>query len=245
MKTIRKEEFYQKKNCQDWQEVLKIDNFEKHRLKNWTKIDGEFYYIKELCNYNEIIGELIANSLNLKSAHYEIGKYKKKLKYMTKNFKEDGKEYLKIYETEFHNKDNILDLMDRDLRNEVLKMYALDIFMMQTDRCNINVMFEKENGKLKLAPLYDYSCAYLEIYNNFIAYRNCIQNIYMYDKDIYEFMNKYPIMYNYLQIIDNTDYLKLLKDELLKYEIELKKREEDYIEREFNEGHMLVKRMVN
>ena len=66
----------------------------------------------------------------------------------------------------------------------------------------------------------------------------------MYDKDIYKFLNKYPIMYNYLQIIDNTDYLKLLKDELLKYEIELKKREEDYIEREFNEGHMLVKRMV-
>ena len=30
MKTIRKEEFYQKKNCQDWQEALKIDNFEKH-----------------------------------------------------------------------------------------------------------------------------------------------------------------------------------------------------------------------
>lgn len=244
MKEIKKQDFYKKRKCQDWQEKIGVEDYEKNRLKNWALIDDKYYYIKELINYNEIIGEIIANSLDLQSAHYEIGKYKKKLKYMTENFKEPGKEYLKIYQTELNNRRDILDIISNELRNEILKMYALDIFMMQTDRCNVNLMFVKENDKLRLAPLYDYSNAYLDIGRGYHSYRNCIKNLVMTEKQINKFMNDYPSIYNYLNIIDNTDYLKLLKEELLNYEIELSKKEEKKIEREFEEGHNIIKRMM-
>ena len=151
MKTINKEDFYNKKTCKDWQEKIGVEEFEKNRLKNWAYIDGKYYYIKDIFNYNEIIGEIIADSLNLDSAHYEIGKYKRKNKYMTENFKKPGKEYLKIYQTELNNRKDILDIVNNDLKHDLLKMYALDIFMMQIDRCNVNLMFVKENDKETLA----------------------------------------------------------------------------------------------
>ena len=245
MKTINKEDFYNKKTCIDWQEKIGVEDFEKNRLKNWAKIDGKYYYVKDFENYNEIIGEIIAKSLNLDTAHYEIGKYKRKNKYMTENFKEKGKEYLKIYQTELNNRRDILDIVNNDLRNDLLKMYALDIFMMQTDRCNVNLMFVKENDKLRLAPLYDYSYAYLDMASGYIAYRNCIRNIYMTEKSINKFMEEYPSLANYINIILNTDYLKLLKEELLQYEIELTKKEESKTESNFEEGNKILKRMVN
>ena len=244
MKTINKEDFYNKKTCTDWQEKIGVEEYEKNRLKNWANIDGKFYYIKEVVNYNEIIGELIAKSLKLDTAHYEIGKYKRKNKYMTENFKEEGKEYLKIYQTELNNRKDILDIVNNDLRNDLLKMYALDIFMMQTDRCNVNLMFVKENDKLRLAPLYDYSNAYFNLSTGYLGYRNCIRNVYMIKESIDKFMNEYPHIEDYMNIILNTDYLKLLKEELLKYELELSKKQESYTECKFEEGSMLLKRMI-
>jgi hypothetical protein len=244
MKTINKEDFYNKKTCTDWQNKIGVEEYEKNRLKNWAYIDGKYYYIKDILNYNEIIGEIIADSLNLDSAHYEIGKYKRKNKYMTENFKKPGKEYLKIYQTELNNRKDILDIVNNDLKHDLLKMYALDIFMMQTDRCNVNLMFVKENNKLRLAPLYDYSYSYLDLALGFIAYRNCIRNVYMTENAIGRFMNDYPEIVKYMNIILNKDYLTLLKNELLKYEIELSKKEEKNIEREFEEGSKILKRMV-
>ena len=57
MKTINKEDFYNKKTCTDWQNKIGVEDYEKNRLKNWAYIDGKYYYIKDIHNYNEIIGE--------------------------------------------------------------------------------------------------------------------------------------------------------------------------------------------
>ena len=66
----------------------------------------------------------------------------------------------------------------------------------------------------------------------------------MTENAIGRFMNDYPEIVKYMNIILNKDYLTLLKNELLKYEIELSKKEEKNIEREFEEGSKIIKRMV-
>ena len=73
MITIDESNFY--KGNQKWIEEIKLDEEEQDRIYNWAKIDGKYYYIKSNFNkYHEIMGQMIAESLNLDTAKYGLCK---------------------------------------------------------------------------------------------------------------------------------------------------------------------------
>ena len=54
-------------------------------------------------------------------------------------------------------------------------MYAIDIYMRQMDRADVNILFEKTNEGYELAPLYDYTSSMAG--NYFKTYYNGINDI--------------------------------------------------------------------
>ena len=125
-------------------------------------------------------------------------------------------------DTEYVIKMNKLDYFKgfktyEQLKQDMLKLYALDIYMMQLDRADVNIQLEKKDDSLRLAPVFDYSAAYMCSHKRYLEYYN-----YMYSMNIEkmdEVFNKYPELYNYLKQLDNVDFLKLLKQEMEKYEL--------------------------
>ena len=240
MITIDEANFYN--GDEKWIKEIGIDNIEESRLNNWAKINDKYYYVKSnYGKYHEIIGEIIAKSLKLDTAHYEICKMNDKYFYLSPNFKDKNKIYKRVYEL-FNGKNIIDQIDDLELVKQILKMTALDIFMMQVDRTAFNYLFEIDE-KIKLAPLYDYSCCYFANSNTYELYMNGLFKLPMKSKELREFKEKYPELENYLDIIYDTDYLKLLKNNLKIYDHNLESSNEKYYSEKFNEGRKLINKI--
>lgn len=236
MITIDESNFY--KGNQKWIEEIKLDEEEQDRIYNWAKIDGKYYYIKSnFGKYHEILGQLIAESLNLKTAKYLLCKKGNYTYYMSPNFKEENHEYKRVYD--LYN--NIDDIVNKDLIEDVLKMTALDLFMLQIDRTGYNYLIDtKEN---RLAPLYDYSCCYFTDANGYKNYNNYLVNLYLNNLDINIFKEKYENIDLYLEIIKDTNYLSMLKARLIALDEKLSYDNQKFYTNKLNEGIKVVNKV--
>lgn len=237
---LNKNNFYNGENEEKWLKDLNTDETE--RLHNWALIDGKYYYIKSnFGKYHELVGEEIAKSLDLKTAHYEICKKGDYFYYISPNFKDKNKTYKHAYDL-YEGKDKLKEINDLELIKEILKMYALDIFMMQVDRTAFNFLFEV-GDKISLAPLYDYSCSYFGTADSYKNYNNALYNLKLDNREIAKFKDNYPEIDNYLEIISNIDYLKLLKENLQNYDLKLDNTNERFYNEKFKEGRKLTNRV--
>ena len=165
--------------------ILKIDHRIIERWNNWVNIDGIWYYYKNFPNYsnpsanflNELIGEFLANYIELETVNYNIGCMnlfggEKNYGLLSRSFRKKEFKYITPYDVgvsphqiSLYNLENIRYLCKNDenykkLVSQLLKMIALDIYMNQNDRTVNNFLFKKKNGNLELAPLYDYERAF-------------------------------------------------------------------------------------
>lgn len=223
----------------NWASEIKIDENETERLRNWAKVDGKYYYIKSNFNkYHEIMGQMIAESLNLDTAKYGLCKKDNYTYYMSPNFKKDNIEYKRVYDLY----DNVDEIKNDKLLEDIIKMTALDLFMMQVDRTGYNYLIDNTNNRL--APLYDYSCSYFANSNSYTHYNNYLFNIFLNNKlSLGEFKDKYEKIEDYIEIINDTNYLKLLKEELSKYDVKLDSSNERFYMDKINEGKKIVNKL--
>ena len=164
----------------------------------------------------------------------------------TPNFREKDKTYHRVSEFTTQEKDK-LDYFKgfktyEQLKQDMLKLYALDIYMMQLDRADVNIQLEKKDDSLRLAPVFDYSAAYMCSHKRYLEYYN-----YMYSMNIEkmdEVFNKYPELYNYLKQLDNVDFLKLLKQEMEKYKLNFTSTINNFYEESFSESHKLLQKIM-
>ena len=225
---------------------LGIPTSEIHRLINWAKMNNTYYYIKQGRGLNEFLGEIIANELNLKTAHYEPVDYYGDFYIRTPNFREKDKTYHRVSKFTTQEGDKLDYFKEfktyEQLKQDMLKLYALDIYMMQLDRADVNIQLEKKDDSLRLAPVFDYSAAYMCSHKRYLEYYN-----YMYSMNIEkmdEVFNKYPELYNYLKQLDNVDFLKLLKREMEKYKLNFTSTINNFYEESFSESHKLLQKIM-
>ena len=206
-----------------------LNKGELYRSKNWYKLDGEYYYIKYNDTFNEVIGECIAHKLDLATATYMLAKKDSYYAFATPNFKEKGTNYYYL--------NNLVEklgvepsiLLDKasfkDVERDLVKLYALDIFMRQFDRCGCNIMFKEDESGISLAPVYDYSCS-LEPWD-MDEYKNEIQTLKFDPTSFNKFVLEHPELRDYLDyLLRSVDLREIVSSVADRYNLNL--RDTDY-----------------
>jgi len=146
---------------------------------SWFMIDGKWYYFKGMEKLerfiNEILGSFLSKKYNLPTVDYKVASFDNG-RYtiyglISENFKLQNKSYsttydlkLPVYEQGLSN----IVMIREYFKNEddyykfivsILKATAIDFYMNQIDRVNENLLFVKEEDKIELAPLFDFSLA--------------------------------------------------------------------------------------
>jgi len=221
--------------------ILKIEHGIIEQWNNWVNIDGTWYYYKNFPNYsnpsanflNELIGEFLANYIELETINYNIGcmnlsNGEKNYGLLSPSFRKKGFKYITPYDlglspnqANLNNLENIRYLCKNDknhkkLVSQILKMIALDIYMDQNDRTVNNLLFKKKKGNLELGPLYDYEQSFFvdKDTNNQPAgnYQAYILGLNLDNKDA---LTKYPELKELFDIflsIDITSVLEQIKE---------------------------------
>ena len=178
--------------------------------------NGIWYYFKKDIEYGfypftiseELIGTYLANILDLETVKYEIAKTKNNYGIASQNFKTNDNNYYTFYDLvdiEINDNIDILKLLITKenyqiLLDQILKLLALDTYMLQQDRCNINLQFKQniKTKELQLAPIYDYANCNLSVKDTYIT-KNVLFNVT--DDNINELVERYPKYKEYISIL--------------------------------------------
>lgn len=237
------------------EQELSISKEKLYNHKNWAVDDNnDYYYYKTLQNYNDFIGEELAKTLNLPTAHYIVGKLNNEYVVASKNFNVEKIKYLDAFDLisdEFH-KNNLEKLKylenmyGKTLVLDILKMTSLDIFSRQIDRVPSNYAFEKKDGILSLAPLYDYSFAFFNEEN--YKYFNYILSLDFNSKNIIEeidsIINKYSEFYEYISVMNEIDLSNLINKIIEKNNFNYNEYLSLEYKKENESSHKLLKKIL-
>ena len=177
--------------------------------------NGIWYYFKKDIEYGfypftiseELIGTYLANILDLETVKYEIAKTKNNYGIASHNFKKTDNNYYKfndLVDIEINDNIDILKLLITKenyqiLLDQILKLLALDTYMLQQDRCNINLQFKQniKTKELQLAPIYDYANCNSNVKDTYIT-KNVLFNVT--EGNINELVERYPKYKEYISI---------------------------------------------
>jgi len=180
-----------------------------------------YYFRKEEENYgypfylmNELLGSYLAKILKLDAVTFQVGCVENKLGLVSKNFRKSNcTYYFGDYFVPYNNLVNAnsnVEHIKQFYRNEqdkeividsLLKLLALDIYMLQKDRISTNIQFEEnlETKQFRVAPIYDFATCIDSIGLEGIYLNNVI--VVLDDFNI-RLLNKiYPQFSNYLTIL--------------------------------------------
>ena len=179
---------------------------------SWYLHDGIWYYYKRFYNLdnglsdeimfiNELIGEILANKLEVPVVHYMIAELRNTIGLISQNFHQNGQDYyfmknLQILSS-FYDDRNIANLRRfckdddnyRELICEVLKLVAIDLYMNQQDRNFSNIQFTRRNGELHLTPLYDFEESFDDPLEEY--YHSALLGIAVEDLERYPQLNQF------------------------------------------------------
>ncbi len=213
----------------------------KDYLKMMYKINNDWYYFKEENDSSyylmeELMGSFLANKIESQAVTYSIASRKEKKNpkqfgLASKNFKKPEFDYYfcdfyrEIYYLQnglydYENIKNIENLKiickteeeTERLIEQVLKMLALDLFMLQKDRNGANIQFQinKKNDQISLAPLYDFSKCAPKIEKDGIYLKNYIIRIT--EKTLHKLIKQYPVFQSYLSILLEIGFLSVWEE---------------------------------
>ena len=225
-------------------------------------------------NFNEFIGEKLANKKKIKTNHYfltyidmklesEIGQvsyssinkqYIKggfNLQIGSYNFRENGIEYYSLQNLIDLEKDNIWNLLNCcpldenkcQLLNEILEMFALDVYMGQKDRNHWNFIFEKYDNNIHLGPLYDYEYSFGRIDDN-ISYKNPLYNFCCtYDYEI--LYNIFPQFLDNLKFYEKLDLISIINEIGTELKLNLKNSDIEYYKSQEELSQKVLQKIIN
>lgn len=214
--------------------LTRDEPFKKRRKGLFSKVEEPRIFIKNF-NHAEFIGEALCNMKNIKCAHYFVVGVGLKKENRTVNYGDikDKCYEFRIASCDFKDNDhayfsincsNILEASEglelvlgmcpnednkNELMDEIIKMFALDIFMGQQDRYFNNMIFSSDHmGNIHLANLYDFEISLKSSYidPDFI-YKNDLHSF----KDIdsfEEFIQKFPRFREELESYLDIDLVK-------------------------------------
>lgn len=196
--------------------------------------DGIWYYLKRDLEYRvypyaipeELIGTYLANILELDTIKYIIAKTKDNYGIASKNFKTKENKYYTFndfIDIETNNKIDMLKLFTTEenyekLLKQILKLLALDTYMLQKDRCNINLQF-KQNIKTKeisLAPIYDYANCDLCVTDKYLT-KNILLNITK--ENFKTLIQKYPQYKEYILVLLEQNLSRIWEQICIDYKL--------------------------
>ena len=223
--------------------------------------NGIWYYFKKDIEYGfypftiseELIGTYLANILDLETVKYEIAKTKNNYGIASQNFKTTDNNYYTFYDLvdiEINDNIDILKLLITKenyqiLLDQILKLLALDTYMLQQDRCNINLQFKQniKTKELQLAPIYDYANCNLNVKDTYIT-KNVLFNVT--DDNINELVERYPKYKEYISILLSHSLKQIWEQICIDYKLNMDcftyDRVKDYYElKEENQKRYLKK----
>ena len=110
-----------------------------------------------------------------------------------------------------------------ELADEILKLFALDTYTWQRDRCSYNIMFEiHSNGEFHLSKIYDFeeSLSIDALYDN-VMYDNALYKFFNVD-DYYKLFDIYPQFRKYLEDYQKIDLCKEITSMFLERDFDIK-----------------------
>ena len=227
-----------------------------YQIEMTREIDHQLYYVKEINSILEVLNELIGNELasflGLDSSTKIFGKsnyewfsqVNQSYYIMSPNVKKENCEYTDTNESlrtmflpMFLCYDSIsyletletlpLPLPQRlELKEQLLKLFAIDIYMYQQDRFG-NVIIEKQNNHYQLAPIYDFEYAFLNCSKDHLSLSISMTDIQVLKK-------KYPAIEYYLKTLYQLEPLALLKKVEEKYQIRIPDIVKEYYQERMN-----------
>lgn len=97
-------------------------------------------------------GDIVPKNYDFYIASYDFHRPGRTYRYLREYFDSDVTDKFSAMLSKAKDSEN-----EEKLCREMLELIALDIFMGQIDRCDENIIFEeKQNGELRLAPLFDF-----------------------------------------------------------------------------------------
>lgn len=140
-------------------------------------LNNDWYYFKVEESYfyqfyliDELMGSYLARFINLDAVSYSVAKVDDCIGLASQNFKKDRFDYYFSEELSLNSScdfTNIYILKSfckddnnaQELVDSILKLFALDIYMLQNDRCYLNLQFQinRMNHAFSLSPIYDFS----------------------------------------------------------------------------------------
>lgn len=163
------------------QEILGFSSCLCNHYKNYIyENNGNIYYFKDKCKIlefpfslvDELIGSYLCHYLDLETVKYSIATNKYRYGLASPNFRNRSNDYYFLNDfthdegiNNYKYKLNILKNLCIDEKNyqellkNIINLIVLDIYMIQRDRCNINLQFKvnKKTKYLSFAPIYDFS----------------------------------------------------------------------------------------
>lgn len=223
---------------------LDIPAHEKDLMDHWFKHQGNYYFFKYVDGLNEFIGQYLAEYFSLETAKYFLVEYNGNIQVASQYFKMPEYKYfdtLKLGE-----KINLQDLLTpkySDVRNDLLKLFAIDIYMRQCDRTSQNLLFKQDKeGVVSLAPAFDYSNSFY--YSKYKKYETEIISFDLLSDEFQQFLANNQKLREYLINLDNLDIEKVLKYLEHKFAIDILKEYRDYYLKQDEISKKLIKRII-
>ena len=198
----------------------------------WYLHDKDWYFFKAFNGsddittkfrfVNELIGEELSNIMELDTIHYEIARINNHLGLASKAFTDKKNRYYFIQDLNIpadcmnlRNFERLREICKTDeeyetVKNEILKLFAIDIYMNQTDRKFKNLQIKKEQRKLHLAPVYDYEKSFQNPEEQ--IYKSCFARIDLstkIDEEIPNLKDNLDTLFD----LDINDVLETIEDD--------------------------------
>lgn len=197
-------------------------------LRRVIKIDGEYYTWKYIDIVTELIGAYLSRVIDLECAQYDIGFYNGMPLVLSKIFFEEDFRYFGASNyafcmksqgnvntgifTYFYCFKDRLSFFDPSIRNELLKLIAVDLKMGQLDRNCDNIMFKQDlHGQTSLAPVYDFTNSYSS-HVPFQYYRNPFLLLRVNEQSLKSFIRKYPDVMQYIDAMRDISMEQILSE---------------------------------
>lgn len=142
---------------------------------NWVEIDGDVYYYKKTRSADkitkELLGEYISKYMDLETVTYILARDRDGISgLLSENYRESDIEYVQSYQLTSKELAHILRTInipifsrDKELEEALAKYIMRNFYTASGDRDG-NVLCQRVNDKVYLAPLYDYECSFNMVY---------------------------------------------------------------------------------
>lgn len=226
-----------KKFLEELAKQININPLDLEIYHTWFKIQDKYYYFKYRYLFEELFMEKIFDEFNVPCVKHKIVKCNGRVGIISQNFRKKDCtyiDYVDVIPTNMEFPQNILkynSIMKRKMTNndfqkylkEIAKIMAIDIIFGQFDHRYYNIMFEKSNEQLKLAPMFDNGNIFKE--NNrpdIYIFESCFdtltfsENENNIDEHTIETIVNYPELYKSLESaldIDLSEIFIILKRE--------------------------------